>query len=344
MNRGRFSALILLLLLLLLSGETCFGRRNSTLLIKRKTVPSTYDRNPLHAVVTVVRGEADFIVEWINYHTWLGYRRFYIYNQDDDPKLLERLLASYTSAGIVVLKHWPIVGDQRGSYLDFISEHAHAVSSFTFLDGDEFLCLCKHATINSFLAQEMGPRNPQGVEQKPSCLELPWYMFGTSDLPFHPPRTSVLTQFFHRAKCPFRVHAGKVIVQAGKRYKGRKKADIVRHTGTMHHYCREHTNGSSAIQPEIASIYHYSLRQGDLSFAARVQRGTQGDFSGQTMYEGMTSDAVSKRNEQRDATMLRILDYIPDLLVARPLNITRQEIAILKCPDSTPADLACEVA
>ena len=309
--------------------------------MKRKIVRSVLGREPLHAIVTVARGEADFIVEWINYHTWLGYGRFYIYNQDDDPELLKRLLAPYTSAGMVVLKNWPLVGDQRGSYIDFISEHAQAVSTFTFLDGDEFLCLCKHATISSFLAEEMGPRMPQGIKKEPSCIELPWYVFGTSDLPFHPPRTSVLTQYFHRAKCPFRGHSGKVIVQAGKRYEGRTKADIDRHTGTMHHFCREHTNSSSVIQPGLASIYHYSLRQGDLSFAARVQRGTQGDFAGQTMYKGMSNEAVSERNEYRDATMLRILDWVPDLLVARPLNVTRQEGAILKCPDSSQEDLAC---
>lgn len=327
----------------LLLFTTCDGQRDPQFLTKSNSFESytANDANSLHAVVAVARGEADFIVEWLNYHTWLGYGRFYIYNQDDDPTVLERLLSYYTSAGIVLLKHWPHVGDQRGSYVDFIHRHAHDVTTFTFLDGDEFLSLCKHATIDEFLADEIGPTSSQAEQKKPSCLELPWYMFGTSDLPFHPPRTSVLTQYFHRAKCPVREHAGKVIVRAGKQYNDRPKADIDRHTGTMHHFCREHTTNSSSIKASVASIFHYSLRNGDLSFAMRTKRGTQGDFAGQKMYEGITVGAFPERNEHRDATMLRILDSVPNLLEARPLKERRKIDTMLKCPDLSQEELDC---
>lgn len=333
--------LVATLSLLLFLG--CDGQRYGHLSVKTDfIVSSTTDAaKPLHATVTVARGEAQFIVEWLNYHSWLGYGRFYIYNQDDDPTVLEQLLANYTSAGLVVLKPWPLVGDQRGSYVDFLHNHAHEVATFTFLDGDEFLNLCKHATVDAFLAEEIGPSSPQAAQKKPSCLELSWYTFGTPNLPFHPPRTAVLTQYFHRSRCPFRRHPGKVVLWGGNRYHDKPRTYTDRHTGTMHHFCREHTNDSRPIPTDVASIYHYSLRNGDLSFATRAKRGIQGDFAGQKMYEGMTGGAVLERNEHRDATMLRILDSVPDLLVARPLTIARNTESMLPCTDPAEEERDC---
>jgi len=336
--------LSLLILFSFLANATCFSRRIAASSSKRGVDGFELDSKPLHAIVTTARGEADFIVEWINYHTWLGYRRFYIYNQDDDPAILEGLLTPYISAGLVVLKHWHIVGDQRGSYIDFLHNFAHAVSTFTFLDVDEFLRLCKHATIDSFIAEEMDLTSPQAEERKPSCLELPWYMFGTSDLPFHPPRTPVLTQYFHRAKCSYRAHAGKVIVQVGTGFRNGTKADLNVYTNTMHHSCREHSTEYAAVQPDVASIYHYSLRHGDHAFSKRTERGSHGDFSGQKMYESLSSQdsSITERNEHRDSSMLRILETIPDLMLARPLKEVREREDILACPDFSQKDLDCK--
>jgi len=55
----------------------------------------------------------------------------------------------------------------------------------------------------------------------------------------------------------------------------------------------------------------------------------------------MTRGALLERNEHRDATMLRILDSVPDLLVARPLTIVHNTETMLPCTDPAVEDRDC---
>ena len=63
------------------------------------------------------RSETKFIVEWLEYHLFLGYSHFYIYNQDDEAdqdKLIDAVKL-FSAAGLVTLISWK-VGDQAGAF------------------------------------------------------------------------------------------------------------------------------------------------------------------------------------------------------------------------------------
>ena len=98
-------------------------------------------------VVTVARNESTSILEWIDYHIWLGFNKFAIYNQDDDPAQLESKLRSYVLDDVVsLIRASP--GEQKSCYTHAIHNFATAVSTLTFLDVDEYVVLCDHANAN----------------------------------------------------------------------------------------------------------------------------------------------------------------------------------------------------
>jgi Glycosyltransferase family 92 len=304
--------------LLLSAFASAVPRHSSRYAATRKRVKS----HEKHVVVSVMRDESDYVVEWINYHLYLGFAHFYIYNQDDDKTLMECALKPYIDKKIVTLVPWHTVGDQHRCYKHFMSMKAD-IATFTFLDGDEYLVLCKHATVNDFAASVgiVGARH----QNQTKCVEFAWYMFGTSGLPFHPPKTSVLTSYFHREVCPFPHHAGKIMVKWHDR--GNDEHDKL----PLHHFCNAHTKTNASLKASAwtASIYHYSLRGGRQSFAHRVKRGAYGEFQGQAMYNNDTliREMEATRNKVEDTTMLTIHRLISGITINSTLPAARTTVA-----------------
>jgi len=68
-----------------------------------------------HIVITTLRQESDFVVEWLNYNRWIGFDHVVIYDQDDDQTLLPLLLGAYVDAGAITIVPWTLIGDQQGA-------------------------------------------------------------------------------------------------------------------------------------------------------------------------------------------------------------------------------------
>ncbi|MEV4782055.1 glycosyltransferase family 2 protein [Burkholderia sp. LMU1-1-1.1] len=120
-------------------------------------------------VCVIVKNEARYLPEWLEYHLLLGVEHFYVYDNESDDNIHDAL-SDYDT--LVTLIHWPgRLRQQLLAYQHFFHHHAHDAQWAAVIDADEFIRYQGPATLSSFLS-----------EQAPDIggLEFPWITFGTN--------------------------------------------------------------------------------------------------------------------------------------------------------------------
>lgn len=284
-----------------------------------------------HVLVGYMRWELPYVVEWINWHLFVGFDHIVIYNNDDatNYNAMAELLAAYSSEHVLTLLYWPKHGDQRGAYSDAYDRFLPRASTITILDGDEFLVVCNPASTKIGAIYEAS-----GIMRShdPGCRGLGWYQYGTSHLQTHPPNASVLATYTLRAAYDERRHDGhgKIVFSGGRRGVG------TRPDSGFQHYCRMALDGSYAetaaagMVPEMfwrlpishARIHHYERRGGDSNYARRVSRGCSGAHTGQCKVYGRPLWVLRAEDEwlnlYRDPSGCDAPRALPGLLQNRP--------------------------
>ena len=103
------------------------------------------------AVCAIMKNEAPYVKEWIDYHLLLGVKRFYIYDNESEDNLAEAL-KPYIEQGIVVYKYYPGEAKQLPAYNEFIKEYSDKNEWVAFIDADEFIVPLKKKNIPEFLS------------------------------------------------------------------------------------------------------------------------------------------------------------------------------------------------
>jgi len=124
--------------------------------------------NYLSAVV-MVKDEALYIEEWLEYHLLLGIRKFYIYDNESIDNLTE-ILQPYIKSGIVEYKYFPGSKKQIVAYNDVLQKAKTETYWLAVIDIDEFIVPIKDETIADFL---------KDFEQY-AGVEINWLMYGSS--------------------------------------------------------------------------------------------------------------------------------------------------------------------
>lgn len=101
-------------------------------------------------VCAIVKDEAPYIKEWIDFHLLVGVKRFYIYDNESTDNL-KQLLLPYIRQGLVVYKYYPGKAKQMVSYNEFIKNYGDKTEWVAFIDIDEFVIPMQSATIPEFL-------------------------------------------------------------------------------------------------------------------------------------------------------------------------------------------------
>jgi glycosyltransferase involved in cell wall biosynthesis len=124
-------------------------------------------------LVIIVRDEASYIEEWLEFHLMQGFQHIVVYDNgssDDTAKLA----SSYVARGVVTLVPWATF---QGRLNNQSLAYAHALVNFGswfdwlgFLDADEFLFPTVENSIAGILNE---------LSHLPA-LAVPWSMFGTS--------------------------------------------------------------------------------------------------------------------------------------------------------------------
>ena len=90
-----------------------------------------------YAIVAIVKNEAPYIKEWIEYHKKVGFQKFYIYNNNSTDNI-EAVLSEYIKQGIVDLINYPGEKRQCFAYNDAVEKHRYDCKYIAALDLDEF--------------------------------------------------------------------------------------------------------------------------------------------------------------------------------------------------------------
>ena len=259
-----------------------------------------------HVVFAVVRQEADFLTEWLDYHTWLGYDHFYLFNQDEDKTVLNSILKDYVDTGTVTLTPWN-VGEQATAYLEAMRLHSCRVNSFTFLDVDEFVTLPEHVTLSQALADI-------GLLTKNKCAELSWWQYGDAGVDSNATRRDgVLQTLKRRSRSIATEHPGKVILRGGAHSRFHFLATYKFIKPGWWHRCDKFVSKRYIVSvvPEKAYLAHFQFRYGNESFIMRLKRGTGGDFKGQSMYAmSWAAKHYASRNEVFDDSLSRRFELV----------------------------------
>lgn len=143
------------------------------------------------AVVAIMKNEAPYLQEWIDYHLLAGVDHFYLYDNGSTDHTRE-ILHPYIRRGIVDFFDWPGKKKQVPAYNDAVKRYRFACHYMSFLDCDEFI-LPLHGEDIPSLTSRLLQADPEAAG-----LAVNWRMFGSSGL-VKKPAGGVLDNFIQRA-------------------------------------------------------------------------------------------------------------------------------------------------
>ena len=90
------------------------------------------------SVVAILKNEAPYLKEWIEYHLIAGVDHFYLYDNDSSDNQAE-VTRPYVEAGIVDYFFSPGKVMQMFAYNDAVKKFKFFSRYMAFIDGDEFI-------------------------------------------------------------------------------------------------------------------------------------------------------------------------------------------------------------
>lgn len=90
------------------------------------------------AIVSMMKYEAPYVKEWIDYHILAGADHFYVYDHES-PDNFKEVLQPYIDAGIVTYKVYPDEMRLVDAYSDAYKNNRFFCRYMAFLDADEFI-------------------------------------------------------------------------------------------------------------------------------------------------------------------------------------------------------------
>jgi hypothetical protein len=144
-----------------------------------RTAPPLFDLT----IAAIVRNEAPYLREWIEFHALVGVGHFYIYDNDSNDGSAD-ILEHYRRKGLVTVLPWPSIGGWNGQ----TAAYAHATAAYrkaarwmAFIDVDEFLFPETGDTLTGALAG-------YGSFAR---LSIPWRCFGHGGHEQRPPGLAI---------------------------------------------------------------------------------------------------------------------------------------------------------
>ena len=141
--------------------------------------------------VAIVRDEAAYLKEWLDYHFLAGVSHFIIYDNDSADNTTE-ILTPYVTKGLVTLIPYPQTKRQLEAYNDAIREFKFFCRRMIFLDIDEFIFPQNGKSIVEVADEILDGKDAAG-------LAMNLHTFGSNDLDKADLSVGVLERFTRRA-------------------------------------------------------------------------------------------------------------------------------------------------
>ena len=244
------------------------------------------------AVVAIMKNEAPYVKEWLDYHLLAGVDHFFIYDNGSEDNL-EEVLQPYIDAELVTYIDYPGKGMQMDAYNDAIENFKFYCRYMAFIDADEFIFPRSGLSIPEMVDDFLLHREQFGG------LEISWLQYGSNGQKTADLTRGVLERFTLRKS------------QAEKSTKPILNPRQVDYMWTPHfavlfgnvvHFGQNFINVCMNSQFNLAkliSINHYVLK----SFEEFVARKNLGSASC-----GRDNDEVEERFKEKDANFNDVFD------------------------------------
>ena len=144
------------------------------------------------AVVSIMKNEAPYVKEWLDYHLLAGVEHFYIYD-NDSPDNLKEILQPYIDAGTVTYKFYPGKARQYEAYNEAVQKYKFFCRYIAFIDADEFIFPQENKSITEVVDEILADKPKAGG------LAANIYYFGSNNLEKADYSKGVLERFTRRA-------------------------------------------------------------------------------------------------------------------------------------------------
>ena len=150
------------------------------------------------AVAAILKNEAPYVKEWLDYHLLAGVDHFYLYDNESEDNLKE-ILQPYIDKGLVDYKFYPGKCAQMAAYNETVQRYKFECRYIAFIDLDEFI-LPRANNIKGVLNEVMAK------DLNAAGLVINWHNFGTSNQEKADLSKGVLERFLNRASDDFEVN------------------------------------------------------------------------------------------------------------------------------------------
>ena len=144
------------------------------------------------AVVAILKDEAPYLAEWLDYHLAAGVEHFYLYDNAGTDNQAE-VARPYVEAGLV--DYFPAPGElmQMPAYNDAVKKFRFVCRSMAFIDADEFLYPKTDRSVAEVVDEIFA------LDSKAAGVAVNWQIFGSSGHETADLSRGVLERFTRRA-------------------------------------------------------------------------------------------------------------------------------------------------
>ncbi|WP_254173819.1 FkbM family methyltransferase [Planktothrix pseudagardhii] len=121
------------------------------------------------SVCAILKDEAPYLIEWLEFHKLVGVERFYLYDNGSSDHVIE-LVKPYIQSGEVIWHEWLIRPGQIPAYQDCLDKYKTESQWIAFIDLDEFLVPTEKNDIKAIL---------EDFQDYPG-VTVNWLIFGSS--------------------------------------------------------------------------------------------------------------------------------------------------------------------
>ena len=121
------------------------------------------------SICAIMKDEAPFLLEWLEFHKIVGVQRFYLY-ENGSGEDIAGIAQPYLDSGEVILHDWPVSPGQLPAYEHCLRTYCQDSEWIAFIDLDEFLFPTVGSDLKDVLSEfTLAPG-----------IGVNWLMFGTS--------------------------------------------------------------------------------------------------------------------------------------------------------------------
>lgn len=210
------------------------------------------------SVVCIIKNEAPYLKEWIEYHKLIGVEHFYVYDNESDDNTKE-VLQPYIDSGIVTYIFFPGKNMQDAAYNHCCKHFENETKWLAVLDLDEFIVLKQKRNLQEFLADFSDC----------SQVSIHWVMYGSSGH-VKAPQGGVLANFKAHDKVPEfspkSIFNPRTVVECGAHY--------MWVCGLWVNENKEVFGKNKASRPiEKAQVNHYVIKSWEEFYNRKAPRG-----------------------------------------------------------------------